>query len=311
MAFNVELKHLRYLVEVVRQGSFSRAAATLFATQPTISKAISQLESSFGARLLERGRRGVRLTSEGEVVYRRAQAMLAERDGMQNDLDELRGLRRGELRLGLPPMGSNVLFAPLFARFRQSHPHIDIRLVEQGSKRLEDALLSGEIELAASLLPVSEAFEWESVHDESMVALLPRDHALTQKPQLALEDLRDEPQVLFESGFALDAIISDACVRRGFMPIEAARTSQPDFALALVAAGLGVALLPQLVADQHASDAVRIVPLAEPDLRWHLALLWRRGAGLSPAARAWVDLACGARDHAGEVPAEIGAGDHA
>lgn len=303
MAFNVELKNLRYLVEVVRQGSFSRAAAALFATQPTISKAIGQLEAGFGARLLERGRRGVRLTSEGEVVFRRAQTMLAERDGMQNDLDELRGLRQGELRLGLPPMGSNVLFAPLFAQFRHSHPHVDIRLTEQGSRHLEEALLSGEIELAASLLPVSETFEWESVHDESMVALLPRDHALADKEHLQLEDLREEPQVLFESGFALDSIISDACVRRGFMPIEAVRTTQPDFAIALVAAGLGVAILPQLVAHQHAADAVKMVPLAEPDLRWHMALLWRRGAGLSPAARAWVDLACAAREARGNVSA--------
>lgn len=290
MALNVELKNLRYLVEVVRQGSFSRAAAALYATQPTISKAISQLESEFGARLLERGRRGVRLTSEGEVVHRRAQAMLVERDSMQSDLDELRGLRRGELRLGLPPMGSNVLFAPLFARFRQSHPQIDIRLLERGSRRLEEALLSGEIELAASLLPVAEHFEWQSVHEEPMVALVPRTHALAAARTVRLQDLRDEPHVLFESGLALQTIITNACMQRGFMPHEAARTSQPDFAIALVAAGLGVSVLPQMVAAQHAQEHVVAVPLDEPDLRWHLALLWRRGAGLSPAAREWLAL---------------------
>lgn len=287
----MELKNLRCLVEVVRQGTFSRAAGVLHATQPTISKAIGQLESQFDTRLLERSRRGVRLTAEGEVVHRRAQAMLLEREGMQADLDELRGLRRGELRLGLPPMGSNVLFAPTFARFRRQHPHIDIRLMEHGSRRLEQALMAGEVELAASLLPVSEHyFQWQSVHDEPMVAILPRTHALAGRKSLTLDAFRDEPQVLFEGGFALDSIIRNACVRRGFTPFEGARTSQLDFAIALVGANLGVAVLPRLVAADHTHPDVVTVPLDEPDLRWQMALIWRSDAALSPAARSWLEL---------------------
>ncbi len=295
----MELKNLRCLVEVVRQGTFSRAAGVLHATQPTISKAIGQLESQFDTRLLERSRRGVRLTAEGEIVHRRAQAMLIEREGMQADLDELRGLRRGELRLGLPPMGSSVLFAPTFARFRRQHPHIDIRLMEHGSRRLEQALMAGEVELAASLLPVSDSFQWQSVHDEPMVAILPRTHALAGRKSLQLDAFRDEPQVLFEGGFALDSIIRDACVRRGFTPTEAARTSQLDFAIALVAANLGIAILPRLVATDHTHPDVVTVPLDEPDLRWQMALIWRSDAALSPAARSWLNLlaADGTGDH--------------
>src|SRR5690606_10674419 len=93
-----------------------------------------------------------RLTSAGEIVYRRALAMLTEKDDMLTELGELRGLKRGLLRLGLPPIGSSVLFAPVFATFTKLYPDIDIQLVEHGSRRLEELLLAGDIELAASLL---------------------------------------------------------------------------------------------------------------------------------------------------------------
>ncbi len=83
---------------------------------------------------------------------------MAERDDLVAGLDELRGLRRGTLRLGVPPIGSSLLFAPLFATYSSRHPGIDIRLVEYGSGRLEEILLAGEIEPAASLLPASHEF---------------------------------------------------------------------------------------------------------------------------------------------------------
>ena len=98
----MELRPLRALVEVVRQGGFSQAAKTIHATQPTVSKAIKQLEDELGMPLLDRQVYPPRLTEAGEIVYRRALSMLAERDDLRAELDALRGLQRGVLRLGLP-----------------------------------------------------------------------------------------------------------------------------------------------------------------------------------------------------------------
>ena len=111
----MDIRQLRVFVEVVRHGGFSAAARVIHATQPTVSKAVALLEEEVGTPLLERDRNGVRMTQAGEVVYRRAQAMLVERDDLRAELAELKGLHRGELRLGLPPLGSDMLFAPLFA----------------------------------------------------------------------------------------------------------------------------------------------------------------------------------------------------
>jgi DNA-binding transcriptional LysR family regulator len=286
----MEIRTLRAFVEVVRQGGFSQAAKTIFSTQSTVSKAVRQLEDEIGTRLLDRIGHRSTLTVAGEVVYRRAVRILAERESLMAELDDLRGLKRGTLRLGLPPIGSSTLFAPLFAIYRNRHPSIDIRLAEHGSDRLEEILHVGEIDLAASLLPVSDEFEWQEVRREPLVALLQTDHALAAKASITLAELKDQPFLLFESGFALNRIIVDACRRAGVEPSVAARSSQIDFIVELAAAGLGIAFLPRMIAEQRSHPAVRHVTLVDPGTEWHIAMIWRRGAYLSHAAKAWMAL---------------------
>lgn len=278
------------LVEVVRHDGFSAAAEAVFATQPTISKAIRQLEDELGEVLLQRSRNGVRLTPAGQIVYRRALALLGEREDMLRELEELRDLQRGELHLGLASLGSDILFAPVFARFRQLHPQIELRVLERGSEALEESLRAGEIELAASLLPVADDLDWQPVRTEPLVALLPRQHPLVGSASLQLQDLAEVPFVLFEKGFLLNRHIIQACQARGFSPREVTRSGQPDFIVALVAAGLGVALLPRMIANARPRADVVIVPLDEPELDWKMVLAWRRGGYLSAAAQAWLRL---------------------
>ena len=287
----MELRNLRALVEVARQGGFSRAARALFSTQSTVSKAVRQLEDELGVALLERLGTGARLTGAGEIVYARAAAMLAEAEHMAADLADLRGLISGRLRLGLPIFGSARLFAPLFAEYRSRHPGVEIELMEQGSARLEEALLAGEVELAVSLLPVPDAFDWQLVRDDPLMALLWADHPLGNRKTVRLRQLADSPMILFEQGFVLNARIEAACRARGFMPQTVARSGQVDFIIALVASGLGVALLPRILTEGRALAPLRAVLLHETDLRWQAALVWRKGARLSPAARAWLALA--------------------
>lgn len=286
----MELRTLKALVEVVRQGGFSQAAKTVFATQSTVSKAIKQLEQELGVPLLDRIGHKSKLTAAGEIVYQRALRILAERDNLLAELEELRGLKRGVLRLGLPPVGSSTLFAPLFAAYRHLHPEIDIHLVEHGAEQLEERLLSGEVDLIASLLPVAEEFEWQEVRREPLVVLLPESSALAAHRSIRIEELRAQPFILFQTGFALNRVILDACRRNGFEPTISAQSSQIDFIVELVASGMGIAFLPQMTAEQRHHPHVRRVVLAEPHTDWHIAMVWRRGTYISHAAQAWLDL---------------------
>ncbi|WP_315769219.1 MULTISPECIES: LysR family transcriptional regulator [unclassified Bradyrhizobium] len=286
----MEFRTLRAFVEVVRQGGFSHAAKTVFATQSTVSKAVKQLEEELGAPLLDRIGHKVRLTAFGEIVYPRAVRLLTERSDLLAELEELRGLKRGTLRIGLPPVGSSRIFAPLLARYRSAYPDIDVQLAEHGGDRLADLVRGGELELAATVYPEESEFEFLDVRREPLVALLACDHPLAGAGAIDLGALRHEPFILFAEGFAISRMIMDGCLRHGFEPVIAARSSEVQFLIELAAARLGIAFLPRLLAEQADARRVSAVLLAEPNTEWRLAMIWRRGAFLSHAARAWLDM---------------------
>jgi DNA-binding transcriptional LysR family regulator len=285
----MELRTLRVFVEVVRQGGFSQAAKVVFATQSTVSKAIKQLEDELGVPLLDRLGRRSTLTAPGEAVYQRALKILAEKDDLVAELDELRGLKRGTLRLGIPPVGT-MLFAPVFAAYHSRYPGIDVRLVEPTGDQAKAMLLTGSVDLISALLPVSDEFEWQEIRNEPLAALLPLSHPLVGKKSIELPHLRETPFILFDASFALHRLVMSACSRRGFEPTIVAASSQVDFMIELAASGLGVAILPRIVVERRNHPAIGVIPLLEPELEWRLAMAWRRGGYLSPAAKAWLSL---------------------
>ncbi|MGO9993798.1 MAG: LysR substrate-binding domain-containing protein [Steroidobacteraceae bacterium] len=287
----MELRNLRAFVEVVRQGGFSQAAKAVFATQSTVSKAVKHLEDELGLVLLERSVHGPTLTAAGEIVLRRAQRILAERQDLLTELSDLRGLKRGVLRLGLPPVGSALLFAPVFAAFHGLYPGIQIQLSEHGAGRLEELLRAGEVELAGLLAPVSPDFQAQQVRSEPIVALLPPNHPLAVRDTVAMLELAPVPFLMPEAGFALHPMILRACERAGFKPNVVASSGQQDFLAGMVAAGLGVAFTPRMIAQNLASRSrLRIVEIRNSQMQWNLVLAWRRNAYLSHAANAWLAL---------------------
>nr|WP_320131344.1 LysR family transcriptional regulator [uncultured Holophaga sp.] len=289
----MDLRSLRAFVEVVRSGSFSEAAKVVFATQPTVSKAVRQLEDELGLQLLDRGGRRIRPTEAGDCVFRRALAMLGEQEGLRNDLSDLAGLRTGRLRLGLTRLGSSVDFARLLAGYRLRYPGVELELLERGALHLQEALREGTLDLALCMQPLPADLLWEPIYDEPLMALLPERHPLAGRESLRLAELAESPFILFEEGFALNPGILEACARAGFSPRVAAHSGQPDFLRALVAAGLGVAFLPRLICRDIAAP-LRAIPVEDPQLRWRIVLAWQEGLSLSPAARAFLDMALGA-----------------
>ena len=286
----MEFNQLRSFVEVVRQGGFTQAGRALHATQSTISKQVAQLEQRLAVQLLERNGPHLRLTEAGALVLRRAEEMLRLRQDLQSELHDLSQLQRGELRLGLPLLGGEVLFAELFSEYRRRYPNINVHLAEGGSKLLEQAILQGELELSGGLTPSDPAFDHQPFCNEPLDVLLPADHPLHDQPSLALAQLADSAFLLYQQSFTLNDRLQQACKQAGFTPREAGRSGQADFLAALVAAGQGVVLLPRIVARHLERPGIVRLPLREPDLRWDIAFVWRRGGYLSNAAQAWLAL---------------------
>ena len=179
----------------------------------------------------------------------------------------------------------------MFATYRKRYPQVDIELIEHGSKRLQECLEAGEVDLAALLIPMDEAFDYQAVRNEPLIVVLPAGHALSRRKRIDFTDLADSPFILFEAGFALNAKIMAACERKGVVPRVTARSGQIDFIVDLVAADLGVAFLPRMLAHKHQHAGIALVPLDEPHTDWHIAQAWRANAHLPPAAKAWLELA--------------------
>jgi DNA-binding transcriptional LysR family regulator len=140
------------------------------------------------------------------------------------------------------------------------------------------------------LPPIADEFAAQIVGREPLMALVAADHPLATREAVTLADLRETPFILFETGFALNRVIRDACRRNGFEPTVVARSTQIDFIAELAGAGLGVAFLPRMIATQRTQVPIHLLLLDEPDTDWTLAMAWRRGAYLSPAAAAWLRL---------------------
>jgi DNA-binding transcriptional LysR family regulator len=287
----MEFKQLRSFIEVVHRGGFTQAALTLHISQSAVSKQVAQLEQDVGQPLLERQGSQLHLTAAGRIVLERGGALLRQRQELQSELDDLSQMARGELRLGLPLLGSDALFAGLFAEYRRRHPNIAIQLLEGGSRTVEQAVKSGELELGGSLTPSDGDFEYQPFCNEPLDALLPADHPLAGLAQVELRQLADTPFLLYQRSFVLNDRLLSACQQVGFTPKEGGRSGQADFLAALVAAGQGVVLLPRVVARALERPGVVRLPLLAPDyLRWDIAFIWRRGAYLSRAAQAWLNL---------------------
>jgi DNA-binding transcriptional LysR family regulator len=291
----MELRALRYFVELVKQQSFTVAAERMHVTQPTISKMIKALELEVGSPLLLRDSRQLMLTDVGDIVYRRGLDVLAAHAELQAELGELGALLRGSLTIGIPPMGG-PLFTPIVATFRKRYPNIELKLFEQGSKAIEAAILNGELELGVVLQPVDPAiFDLLPVTSQPLWLVAPRgsrwDHGGGAAEPVAMAELRNESFVFYGESYALNNVILNACRGAGFTPTIVGRSGQWDFMTSLVEAGMGIALLPEQYCQRLDPAAFIIRPLIEPEIHWNIAIGWRRNAYLSRAARAWLEVA--------------------
>ncbi|AAQ58825.1 LysR family transcriptional regulator [Chromobacterium violaceum] len=287
----MDIRALRYFVELVKCQSFTRAADALFVTQPTISKMVKQLEEELDMPLILREGRSFRLTDAGRVTYERGLDVLSAMNQLKHELADLASLSHGELVVGLPPMVGVAFFAPVVSRYRRRYPQIELKMVEDGALAIENRIKSGELEIGVAVLPVdSQLFEHYSVVRDPLCLVAPAGSRWRDKSLVQLADIADQPLVLYPDDFTLSRRVGDAFRELGKTPNIVGRSAHWDFIVELVAANLGVTLLPRSIVERLDRQLFDVVPLYDHKLYWHLALIWQRGGYLSHAARAWLAL---------------------
>ncbi len=286
----MDILHLTYFIEVAKQGSFTRAAQTLHVSQPSISKMVRNLENELRVVLIDRSGRKIKLTDAGQALYEHGINIVASLNNAAADLDALAGCRKGQIRIGIPPMVETSFFAIAIGEFKRKYPEILIDLIEVGSKAVETMVEDGQLEIGVVVLPVKNKANFSLfafVKDPIQLIVHP-EHRLAARDIAHITDLADESVVMYRKDFALHDHIIEKCREYGFMPRVLCESSQWDFMVEIVAAKLGVALLPKMVCDKLTGDVVKALPLAEEIRPWHLAVIWRKDTYLSYAAREWL-----------------------
>lgn len=287
----MELRALRAFVEVAKSGGFTLAAERLFVTQPTISKLIGKLESELGHPLLHRGRKQCELTDYGRAVLVYAESILRNLADIERALDDVAGLKRGELRIGIPPLGPR-LFVPLIGAFKRRYPDIELKLFEDGSYAIEMALADGQLEMGVLLAPVdSQRYGHRLLLDDRLALVAPaRSYWTRRRDEVGLAELAEEPFILFTPAYVLNDRIAEACRQCGFVPNVAGRSGQIGMILEMVRNGLGISLLPSSQLGMMDLRDFTVRRLVEPEIPWRIELAWLRGHYLSTAARAWLAM---------------------
>ncbi|MFL0181987.1 LysR family transcriptional regulator [Mycobacterium sp. SMC-15] len=286
----MELRQLEYLIAVVEEANFTRAAQRVHVAQPAVSAQIGRLERELGQRLLDRSRREVRPTAAGAAVLPYAKAALAAVDDVRLAVDELSRLVRGTVTIGTVTAHS-VDVPGLLAEFHAEYPSVEITLSTANSDQLIDAVRSGDLDTAIVSVGPDErpaGLDIEVVTDESVDAAVGLADELAGHATVSLAQLAQRPLIALPVGTGIRRQFDQACAAAGISPRIAFEASTPLALADLAERGLGVAILPSSVArNRPGLHPLRLTP----ELRGRLVLAWRASGPRSPAARVLVDRA--------------------
>ncbi len=285
----MEFVHLVYFLEVARQENFTKASEVLYVSQSTISKLIKNLESELGVALFYRTPKRVILTDAGQLLLTKTKIIIDTLDSFHVELSDLIGTPRGRLKIGMSPM-VQTLFPQAISEFKALYPQIIIDLIEVGSKKVEQGISEGIIDVGIMMLPIKSKEELEIVpiFNDPMMLIVHPDHPLATKELVDMYDLRDEAFVLYKKDFALHDHIIKKCQELGFEPHIACETAQWDFMVSTVASKLGIAFLPQTLCAKIDPQVITTLPVINGINPWDLALVWRVNTSLSYPTKVWL-----------------------
>lgn len=242
----MEIQQLKYFVEVVRQQSFTKAAAQLFVTQPMLTRSIKHLEEELNVRLLERTSKSFCLTDAGRILYERVQDFLLQYDDIFRTMTDVRSARVGEVHMSIPGVLLDVYFPTLLTCFHRHFPGIDISVVEEGSKLVASSVGSGRADLGLVMLPVGEPYRFESKTLISNVCSLvvSRHHPFAKMSSVHIRDLKDETILTYSETATLHDTFIRMCGECGFVPRISYKSLMTRFCLKMVGMQQCIAVLP-------------------------------------------------------------------
>ncbi|HWI24948.1 MAG TPA: DNA-binding transcriptional regulator OxyR [Lysobacter sp.] len=280
----MNLRDLKYLVALADHKHFGRAAAASFVSQPTLSTQIRKLEDELGVPLVERAPRKVMLTPAGRDIAERARRVIAEVEQMKEAARRSQDPEAGTVRLGLFPTLGPYLLPHVVPRIRERFPRLELLLVEEKSDVILAHLREGRLDAGLLALPVhDEQLHAEFLFEEPFLLAVPETHPLAKKDSLALKDLAHERLLLLEDGHCLRDQALDVCELAGTGERSGFQATSLETLRQMVAANVGVTLLPTLAVKPPVarSENIHLLGFRDSKPSRQIAMVWRRSSAMA------------------------------
>ena len=288
----MDIKHLRYFIEVARQKSFSRAAELLHVSQSAISKMVKDLEDELGQFLFNRDSKQIRLTESGELFLGHAQEVVTLFNNLPAELMTASGEDRGRVMIGLPPITGSTRFARLLGEFKRRYPGIDIALLEYGSKSIVAGVQDGSLDIGVICnIPDLEMCHAFTLSNDPLWVIVSPENKLSSLNEVELKGLKDERFVMYRNDFSLHHEIVNGCIEAGFTPQIIFETTQRELMTQIVSADLGIALLPAMTCRELERVNLAAVPLVNPQIHHKMSIVWKKGRHLNRSTQLWIEFA--------------------
>ncbi|MFK7696704.1 LysR family transcriptional regulator [Paenibacillus sp. HJGM_3] len=278
----MELRQLQYFVKVAKKQHVTQAAEELHVAQSAVSRQIHQLEEELGMQLFVQKGRNLQLTPVGKLFLTRLEELLSGLDKAVMEMREFLDPEKGEIRIGFPHTLGISLIPTVVADFRKGRPNVKFRLKQGTFASLIQDVTRGEVDLAfISPFPeIHEQVAGELLLTEEMYAVLPNNHPLAHHETIRLEQLKDESFVMFSDNYSLKSIVFEACKEAGFIPQIGFEGEETDTIRGLVAAGMGVGLLPEMALTEISPLMPAKVKVTHPQVTRTIGLVRRKGEKL-------------------------------
>lgn len=290
----MNLREILLFMEVADQQSFTKAAEHTYLSQPSLSKVVKKLEEELQVELFDRSTRHLHLTDAGKIVYQQGQKSLESLSELKVLLDELRNVKTGKIKIGIPPLVGTLVFPDMALKFHTKYPKVLLQLVELGAKRIVPLVEDNKVDLGICVLPVDEEKlnVYPFISDEFVVFIYD-DHPLAAREFLSISELKHENFILFSNDFTLHDSVINACKENGFEPNVSYETSQWDLITELIAAKMGIALLPKSIFYKQNHPNVKMIPIKGSVFLWRLGIITKKNAYHSFATRELLKMLIG------------------
>ena len=284
----MELRQLEYFQMASRLRNITRAAERLRVSQPNITVAIKKLEAELGIQLFDRSQKQLSLTPEGAVFLNRIELALRNIQDAVLEVNDYKQLQKGTIKIGIPPMMGAYLFPKIFSSFQTRYSHLEIFLHEEASMSIREQLERDELDFGIIIISgASQSLQLLPMTRSQIVCCVPETSPLARKKSISLQDVTDSSMVMLKEGSFLRQLILGKLEEAGAKPNIVLESNQVGTLKGLVASGVGLAFLLDMVAE--GTPGVKAIPLSEP-MYVDVGLAWKKDRYISKAAQSFIDF---------------------